>query len=98
MGDLQAPVLECLKVNFPSVIFFPRQDLFSRATIIKTPREIDALHILPRILDQSIPERFYLIAVGSSEMDIASALTHEICARGARDFKFMIIATGERSK
>ena len=31
-------------------------------------------------------------------MDIASSLTHEICARGSRDFKFMIIATGLRSK
>ena len=98
MGDLQAPGLERLKVNFPSVIFVPRQDLFSRATIIRTPREIDALHILPRISDQSIAERFYLIGAGSPEMDIPSCLTHEICAPGARDFKFMIIATGERSK
>ena len=70
MDDLQAPGLERLKVNFPSVIFVPRQDLFSRATIIRTPREIDALHILPRILDQSIAERFFLFAEGSSEMDI----------------------------
>ena len=98
MDYLQAPGLEPPKVNFPSVKFVPAQDLFSRATIIKTPREIDALHILPRILDQSIAERFYLIAAGSSEMDIASSLTHEICARGARDFKFMVIVTGERSK
>ena len=99
MNDyLQAPGLERLKVNFSLVKFVPAQDLFSRATIIKTPREIDALHILPRILDQSIAERFCLITAVSSEMDIDSSLAHEIYARGARDFKFLIMSTGERSK
>ena len=98
MDSLQAGGLERLKVNFPSVKFVPTQDLFTQATMIKIPRKIDALHIIPRISDQSIAERFYLIGAGSPEMEIPFCLTHEICAPGARDFKFMIIATGERSK
>ena len=98
MDYLPALVLERLKVSLPSMKFFPAQDLFNRARMIKTPGQIHALHKLPRISDQSIAELLSLVGAGSSETDIASSSTHEICARGTRDFKFMIIATGERSK
>jgi len=98
MDYLPAQDLESLKINLPSVKFVPAQDLFNRARMIKTPREIDALQRLSRISDQSIAESLSLAGAGSSEMDIASSLTHGIYSRGAQDFKFMIIATGERSQ
>ena len=38
------------------------------------------------------------VAAGSSEMDLAAALTRSVYAQGAQQFKLMIVATGERSQ
>jgi len=95
---LPARDLEILKRELPSVEFVPVQDLFNRARVVKTDREIALLHRLSRISDQSIKDALESADIGTSEMQIAADLTRGIYSRGAEDFKFMIIATGERSQ
>jgi len=95
---LPAADFETLRKELPKVEFVPAQGLFNDARMIKTPREIEFLHRLSRVSDESIAEALAAVDAGSSEMDIAAALTRGIYARGAQDFKFMIVATGDRSQ
>jgi Xaa-Pro dipeptidase len=95
---LPARDLDILIRELPGTTFVPTQDLFNRARMIKTPRELDLLHRLSRISDHSIKDALAAADIGSSEMQIAADLTRGIYSRGAEDFKFMIIATGERSQ
>lgn len=95
---LPARDLQILNRELPKIDFVAAQDLFNRARMIKTGRELDLLRRLSRISDQSIKDALAVVDVGASEMQIAADLTRGIYARGAEDFKFMIIATGERSQ
>ena len=63
----------------------------------KTPAEIDILRQLSRIADRAIAGAYGAVAAGSTEMDIAAALTRGVYEAGAEYFKLMIVATGERS-
>jgi Xaa-Pro dipeptidase len=73
------------------------QGLLTRLREIKTPEEIDILRSLSRIADQAITRAYRSVRAGSSEMDLAAALTRGIYEGGAEYFKLMIVATGERS-
>jgi Xaa-Pro aminopeptidase len=95
---LPARDMDTLRRALPKAEFVPAQDLFNRARMIKTPREIEFLHRLSRVADEGISEALATVDAGSSEMTLAAALTRGIYARGAQDFKFMIVATGERSQ
>jgi Xaa-Pro aminopeptidase len=64
----------------------------------KTAEEIALMHRLSRIADQAITDALASVHPGDSEMDIAAALTRNIYALGAEQFKLMIVATGERSQ
>jgi ectoine hydrolase len=77
--------------------FVPAQRLLARLREIKTPAEIEILRRLSRIADKSITDAYRAVGAGSSEMDIAAALTRGIYEQGAEYFKLMIVATGERS-
>jgi Xaa-Pro aminopeptidase len=92
MGDFAA-----LRDRLPQASFVPAQRLLARLREIKTPGEIDILRRLSRIADKSITEAYRSVGEGSSEMDIAAALTRGIYEQGAEYFKLMIVATGERS-
>jgi Xaa-Pro dipeptidase len=81
----------------PLASFIPAQRLLSRLREIKTPAEIEVLRRLSRIADKSITEAYHAVRAGSSEMDIAAALTRGVYEQGAEYFKLMIVATGERS-
>jgi Xaa-Pro aminopeptidase len=81
----------------PQASFVPAQALLARLRQVKTSEEIDILRRLSRIADRSITEAYRSVGTGSSEMDIAAALTRGIYERGAEYFKLMIVATGERS-
>jgi Xaa-Pro dipeptidase len=81
----------------PQAGFVPAQHLLSRLREIKTPAEIEILRRLSRIADQSITKAYYAVGAGSTEMDIAAALTRGVYEQGAEYFKLMIVATGERS-
>jgi Xaa-Pro aminopeptidase len=95
---LPARDLDILKRELPKIEFVAAQDLFNRARMIKTDRELDLLHRLSRISDHSIYEALAAADIGTPEMQLAADLTKGIYSRGAEDFKFMIIATGERSQ
>lgn len=69
----------------------------ARARQFKTSAEIDLMYEISRISDRSILQSFQAVNEGSSEMDIAGALTRSVFDLGGDNFKLMIVATGERS-
>ena len=87
-----------LEHHLPNVSFTCSASNFNQMRCLKTPAEIALLRQLSRIADQSIYEAYQSVAPGSTEMDIAGALTRKIYEQGAQDFKFMIVATGDRSQ
>ena len=87
-----------LEHYLPNVSFTCSAGNFNQMRCLKTPAEIVLLRQLSRIADQSIYEAYQSVAPGSTEMDIAGALTRKIYEQGAQDFKFMIVATGDRSQ
>ena len=97
MDYLPAGDLAALDESLPQARFVPAQRLLSRLREIKTPEEIEILRRLSRIADQSITDAYHAVGAGSSEMDIAAALTRGVYEQGAEYFKLMIVATGERS-
>jgi len=92
VGDFAA-----LRELLPYASFVPAQRLLARSREIKTPAEIEILRRLSRIADKSITDAYRSVRAGSSEMDIAAALTRGIYEQGVEYFKLMIVATGERS-
>ena len=91
-GDFSA-----LRDTLPDTKFTAAQDLLARLRQIKTPAEIDILRRLSRIADKAITDAYHSVRAGSSEMDLAAALTRGVYEQGAEYFKLMIVATGERS-
>jgi Xaa-Pro dipeptidase len=91
-GDFAA-----LREALPRARFEPVQATLARLREIKTPAEIEVLRRLSRIADRAITEAYRAVRAGSSEMDLAAALTRGIYEQGAEYFKLMIVATGERS-
>jgi Xaa-Pro aminopeptidase len=89
---------ERLKTALPRASFTAADDLFDRMRQIKTADEVELLRRLARISDTAIAESFSAISAGSTEMDIAAALTRSVYAQGAEQFKLMIVATGPRSE
>lgn len=82
----------------PQVNLVPAEKLLVLARRIKSPEETALLTRLSRISDTAIKTALDTVQAGSSEMDIAAALTRSVYAQGAQDFKLMIVATGERSQ
>jgi len=97
MDYLPAGDFTALVDLLPQAGLVPVQRLLSRLREIKTPAEIEILRRLSRIADRSIIEAYHAVGVGSTEMDIAAALTRGVYEQGAEYFKLMIVATGERS-
>ena len=81
----------------PEANFSAAHDLLTRMRAVKTAAEIDLLRRLSHISDKAINDAFAQVSQGSTEMDIAAALTRGVYSMGAQDFKLMIVATGERS-
>lgn len=82
----------------PGARLVAADDLLARCRQVKTPAEIELLTRLSRISDEAIRQACESVAAGSSEMDLAAALTRSVYAQGAQQFKLMIVATGERSE
>jgi Xaa-Pro aminopeptidase len=97
MDYLPAGDFTALVELLPQAGLIPAQRLLSRLREIKTPAEIEILRRLSRIADRSITEAYHAVGAGSTEMDIAAALTRGVYEQGAEYFKLMIVATGERS-
>jgi Xaa-Pro aminopeptidase len=86
-----------LRELLPGAELVAGQNILARLRQIKTPGEIDILRRLSRIADRSIIEAYGAVRAGSTEMDLAAALTRGVYEQGAEYFKLMIVATGERS-
>jgi Xaa-Pro dipeptidase len=91
-GDFAA-----LRELLPGAEFRAAEALLARLRQIKTPHEIDLLRRLSRIADRAIVAAYRSVRAGSTEMDLAAALTRGVYEQGAEYFKLMIVATGERS-
>jgi Xaa-Pro aminopeptidase len=89
---------ERLREMLPKAAFEAADGLLDRLRQIKTPEEIDLLRRLARISDNAIAGSFQAVEAGSTEMDIAAALTRGVYSGGAEQFKLMIVATGPRSE
>lgn len=82
----------------PGARLTPADALLARCRQTKTAGEISLLTRLSRISDAAIAGACASVAAGSSEMDLAAALTRGVYAAGAQQFRLMIVATGERSE
>lgn len=92
-GDFVA-LGQCL----PDCKFVAFEAALARMRQIKTEDEITLLRRLSRISDKAIHDAYRAVQAGSTEMDIAAALTRGIYAQGAEQFELMIVATGDRSR
>ena len=87
-----------LERAIPTATFKGCETLLAQLRQIKTTDEISLLRKLSRIADRAITDALANVRAGSSEMDIAAAMTRNVYALGAEHFKLMIVATGERSQ
>jgi Xaa-Pro aminopeptidase len=95
---LPARDMERLVELLPRVEWRPAHPLFNRLRLSKTPREIELMRRLARITDRSIKEALESVHPGDTEMDLAGAVTTNLFANGADDFKWLILGSGERSQ
>jgi Xaa-Pro dipeptidase len=98
MDYLPAGDMARLLKALPEARFSPSEAILARLRQIKTREEIELLRRLSRIADQAITDALASVKLGSSEMDIAGALTRNVYSLGAEHFKLLIVATGERSQ
>ncbi|HEY1723896.1 MAG TPA: Xaa-Pro peptidase family protein [Steroidobacteraceae bacterium] len=94
---LPTAVFRDLTLRLPRATFDPADEMLARLRQIKTPAEIEHMRRLSRIADRAIFEALQQVTVGSTEMDIAAAVTRGVFEQGADNFKLLIVATGERS-
>jgi Xaa-Pro aminopeptidase len=97
MDYLPAADYAALSELLPQARFAPAQGMLARLREVKTPAEIELLRKLSRIADKAIADAYQAVQAGSTEMDLAAALTRSVYEQGAEYFKLMIVATGERS-
>jgi len=90
--------MERLRSLLSNVRWESAQGIFNRLRMIKTPRELELLKRLSRLTDQSIHDAFSSVKAGNTEMDLAGAVTSNLFRLGAENFKFLIVASGERSQ
>ncbi len=98
MDYLPAGDFAALSRAMPGTRFEPCEAMLALLRQSKTADEIALMRRLSRIADQAITDALSSVHPGDSEMDIAAALTRNIYALGAEQFKLMIVATGERSQ
>jgi len=97
MDHLPAGALERLRTHLADARFAAAETLLARMRQLKTGDEVALLTRLSRLADEAITDALASVRAGDSEMDIAAAMTRNVYAGGAEQFKLMIVATGERS-
>ena len=95
---LPAQDMEHLSQLLPNVRWEAAHPIFNELRLIKTPREHDLMRRLARITDGAIKEALESVHPGDTEMDLAGAVTTALFRLGADDFKWLILAGGERSQ
>jgi Xaa-Pro aminopeptidase len=100
LGTDYLPVrdMERLSALLPDVRWEASHPIFNRLRMIKTPRELELMRTLARITDRSIKEALEGIHPGDTEMELAGAVTTNLFRHGAQNFKWLILAAGERSQ
>ncbi len=94
---LPAAAFSDLTASAPKATFEPVDETVARLRQIKSPAETEHMRRLSQIADRAIRNALGAVTAGSTEMDIAAALTRSVFEQGADNFKLMIVATGERS-
>lgn len=87
-----------LRALLPDARWEPAAPMFDVLRQIKTPREKELMKRLARITEQSIGDAFSAVGVKNTEMDLAGAVTSNLFRLGAQNFKWLILASGERSQ
>src|SRR5262249_10878066 len=87
-----------LRETLPTARLEPAEALFARQREIKTASELDLLRRLSRLTDAAIHDALATAKAGTTELEIAGAVTGAIYAGGAEHFKLLIVASGERSQ
>ena len=82
----------------PEATFVSADALLAKMLQVKTSDELALLERLSCIADSAIASSFAAVTVGSTEMELAAALTRSVYEQGAEQFKLMVVATGERSQ
>lgn len=90
--------MDRLRDLVPQIKWEPAHPIFNRLRLLKTPRETDLMRRLARITDRSIKEALESVRAGDTEMDLAGAVTSNLFRYGADSFKWLILASGERSQ
>ncbi|MGH9244011.1 MAG: M24 family metallopeptidase [Acidimicrobiales bacterium] len=90
--------LDRLSGLLPDARWEPAGAMFNRLRLIKTPRELELMRRLARITDQSIKDALESVKPGDTEMELAGAVTTGLFRLGADNFKWLILASGERSQ
>jgi Xaa-Pro aminopeptidase len=90
--------MERLTGLVPGVRWEAASSIFNELRLIKTPRELELMRKLARITDGAIKWAFESVHPGDTEMDLAGAVTTGLFRLGADDFKWLILASGERSQ
>jgi Xaa-Pro aminopeptidase len=89
--------MERLRALLPDVRWEPSHPFFNRLRMVKTARELELMRALARITDRSIKEALEGVHPGDTEMDLAGSVTTNLFRHGAQNFKWLILASGERS-
>jgi Xaa-Pro aminopeptidase len=87
-----------LRERLPAARLEAAEGLFARQREIKTAGELDLLRRLSRLTDAALHDALAAAGPGSSELELAGALTGGIYRGGAESFKLLIVASGERSQ
>jgi Xaa-Pro dipeptidase len=90
--------MEKLSALLPQARWEPSHPIFNRLRMVKTPRELELMRNLARITDRSIKEALEGVKAGDTEMDLAGAVTTNLFRYGAQSYKWLILASGERSQ
>jgi Xaa-Pro aminopeptidase len=90
--------MDRLTTLLPQVTWEPADPIFNRLRMVKTPRELELMRNLARITDRSIKEALESVHPDDTEMDLAAAATTNLFRYGAQNFKWLILASGERSQ
>jgi Xaa-Pro dipeptidase len=90
--------MERLSALVPEVQWVAAHPIFNRLRLIKTPRELELMGRLARMTDGAIKDAYETVHPGDTEMDLAGAVTTALFRLGADDFKWLILASGERSQ
>ena len=95
---LPASDMEILTGLLPATRWTNAGPLLDGIRRLKTEREIGLMGDLARITDAAIGSALASVSAGDTDMDLAAAVTTSLFRAGADGYRWLIVATGERSQ